>query len=430
MNPAVPEQPVPTTRPSRVGFLNNRRRKLAAGLIVLLAIASIALAVQSWRVLSAIVDVEHSAVVPLPPSDIALSTATTAPTNAPPTESAQVAAEGTAPSTEGGSTEIPPTSTTIPAASPTKEAESSDPPSQLDVARQLVDAGIGGGDPGNSDIWGGKTALNILVLGVDKRADGGDQNADVIILAHLDLVNHKLSGVSLPRDLQVDIPDIGPDKINGAYNYGVLASPDDPVAGVAKVRDTIESLFGIPIDGYVLVDFSGFSDVVDAMGGITVDVPYAIEDDEYPTEDYGTTSIHFDPGVQEMDGDQALIYVRTRHADSDDARRQRQLDVIRAIFTQGKSISSIANADEIILSAGNAIQTSFDLEEQLTLARIAYEMSDGDIKLTTLGEPLLQAAWSEDGRWIYTGDPEAIKAFVLDAIRTDGDGTATPASGS
>jgi LCP family protein required for cell wall assembly len=394
--------------------------------LVLLAIATVVLAIQSWRVLSAIVDAEHSAVVPLPPSDIALSTSTAIPTSVPPTESAHIAVSDI----EHSTPTQPPAPTSAPAASPTESADEPDPPSQLDVARQLVDAGIGGGDPGSSDIWEGKTELNILVLGVDKRADGGDQNADVIIIAHLDLVNHRLSGVSLPRDLEVEIPGVGPDKINGAYNYGVLASPDDPVSGVAKVRDTIESLFGIPIDGYVLVDFSGFSDVVDAMGGITVDVPYEIVDDEYPTEDYGVTSIHFDPGVQEMDGEQALIYVRTRHADSDDARRQRQLDVIRAIFIQGKSITSITNADEIILSAGGAIQTSFDLEEQLTLARIAYEMSNGDIQLTTLGEPLLQAAWSEDGRWIYTGDPDAIKTFVLDAIRTDGAGSATAISGS
>ncbi len=430
MNPAVPEQPIPTRPHSRFGFLNNRRRKLAAALFVVLSIAAVILAIQSWRVLNAIVDAEHSAVVPLPPSNIALSTATAVPTSNPPTEPAQLAAASTASVTVGAPTQAPPTQTPFPVASPTQSKEKPGSPSQLDVALQLVDAGIGGGDPGSSGIWEGKTALNILVLGVDKRADGGDQNADVIIIAHLDLVDHKLSGISLPRDLQVDIPGIGPDKINGAYNYGVVASPDDPVAGVAKVRDTIESLFGIPIDGYVLVDFSGFSDVVDAMGGITVDVPYEIVDDEYPTEDYGITSIHFDPGVQELDGDQALIYVRTRHADSDDARRQRQLDVIRAIFEQGKSIKSITNADQIILSAGGAMQTSFDLEEQLTLARIAYQMSDGDIQLTTLGEPLLQSGWSDDGRWIYTGDPEAIKAFVLNALRTSDDGTATPASGS
>lgn len=426
MNPAFPEQPAPPSPRSRLGFLSNRRRKLVAALFVLLTIMALILAVQSWRVLSAIVDAEHSAVVPLPPSGISLATETAVPPNAAP----QIAAAISPASSDPKPTNAPPVDTPLPAATPTSEPKAPDPPSQLDVARQLVDAGIGGGDPGSSDIWDGETELNILVLGVDKRADGGDQNADVIIIAHLDLVNHRLSGVSLPRDLEVNIPGIGSDKINSAYNHGVLASPDDPVAGVAKVRDTIESLFGIPIDGYVLVDFSGFSDVVDAMGGITVDVPYEIVDNQYPTEDYGTETIQFDPGVQEMDGEQSLVYVRTRHADSDDARRQRQLDVIRAIFSKGKSIESITNADEIILSAGGAMQTSFDLEEQLTLARIAYEMQDSDIRLSTLGEPLLQAAWSEDGRWIYTGDADAIKAFVLDAVRTDGDGTASSESGS
>jgi len=392
--------------------------------VLVLSILALVLAIQSWRVLSAIVDVEQSAVVPLPPSDIALATPTSdqaLPTSNP----AIVVAGAVTPSVSSDPASI---TATLPSPTATHEPEASDPPSRLEVAQQLVDAGIDGGDPGDSEIWGGKTGLNILVLGVDKRADGGDQNADVIIIAHLDLVNHRLAGVSLPRDLQVDIPGVGEDKINGSYNYGVLASPDDPVAGVAKVRDTIESVFGIPIDGYVLVDFSGFSNVVDAMGGITVDVPYEIVDDEYPTEDYGVTTIHFDPGVQEMDGEQSLIYVRTRHADSDDARRQRQLDVIRAIFSQGKSVESIANADEIILSAGDAIQTSFDLEAQLTLARLAFDMSDADIALTTLGEPILEGAWSDDGRWIYTGDPEEIEAFVLNAIDTDRVG-ATPQPG-
>lgn len=424
MNPAIPEQPAPPpANPSRLGFLNNRRRKIAAAALVILSLLALVLAIQSWRVLSAIVDVEHAAVVPLPPSNIALATPTTmaeSPTEAP-VAAATNASDTSAPTA---------TATTVPSPSALPDPTENDPPSRLEVAQQLVDAGINGGDPGDSEIWDGKTELNILVLGVDKRADGGDQNADVIIIAHLDLGNHRLAGVSLPRDLEVEIPGIGSDKINGSYNYGVLASPDDPVAGVAKVRDTIETLFGIPIDGYVLVDFSGFSDVVDAMGGITVDVPYEIVDNEYPTEDYGITTIHFDPGVQEMDGEQALIYVRTRHADSDDARRERQLDVIRAIFEQGKSVESIANADEIILSAGGAIQTSFDLEEQLTLARVAIEMQDGDIVLTTLGEPILQPGWSDDGRWIYTGDPDEIKAFILDAIDTDKAGTATAEAGS
>lgn len=425
MNPAYPEQPAPPSDASRLGFLSNRRRKVVATLIVVLSILAVILAIQSWRVLSAIVDVEQAAVVPLPPSNIALAT----PTDAAPAEATTVDPASLNPTPESQVAVVEPEPTLAPA-TPTSIPEEHDPPSQLDVALQIVDASMGGGDPGSSDLWEGKTGINVLVLGVDKRADGGDQNADVIILAHVDLVNHKLSGVSIPRDLEVEIPGIGQDKINSAYNYGVTANPEDPVAGVALVRDTVEALFGVPIDGYVMVDFAGFSDVVDAMGGVTVDVPYEIVDNEYPTEDYGVETIRFEPGVQKMDGEQALIYVRTRHADSDDARRQRQLDVIQAIFEQGKSVQSIANADEIITSAGGAVQTSFDLAEQLTLARVALEMDEGDIRLTTLGEPLLHADWSEDGRWIYAGDPEEIKSFVLKAISTEPEAAPSPELGA
>lgn len=393
-----------------MGFLNNRRRKLAAIAIVTMTIIAVMLAVQSWRVLTAIVDVEQAAVVPLPPSSLSESALVSTPA----AEIASVA-EGE----RSGATGSPMADVSIAQATPAATADDADSLSRLDVARQLVDAGLATGDPGKSEIWGGRTSLTILVLGVDRRPDGGDQNADVIILAHLDLLRHRLSAVSLPRDLEVEIPGIGKDKINSAYNHGVLAAPDDPSAGVSLVRDTVESLFGVPIDGYVLVDFEGFSSVVDAMGGISVDVPYAIDDDEYPTEDYGIQTIHFDPGVQDMNGDQALIYVRTRHADSDDGRRQRQLDVIRAIFEKGKSLESIANAEEIILSAGSVVQTSFDLEEQLTLARLAMSMDEGDIQLAVLGEPILSSDWDVDGRWIYTGDPASIRSFVLEAIRTD-----------
>ncbi|MER3437878.1 MAG: hypothetical protein C4346_09985 [Chloroflexota bacterium] len=285
--------------------------------------------------------------------------------------------------------------------------------------RRIVEASMADGDPAHSAVWQGKTDLYILVIGVDRRPDGGDQNADVLILAHLDLAHRRLAAVSIPRDLLVEIPGIGPDKINSSYNYGHQAKPDDPVAGVVKVRDTVEHVFRVPIDHYVLVDFNGFKTVVDALGGIEVDVPYLIHDDQYPTEDYGTEVVEFTPGPQHMDGDRALKYVRTRHADSDDARRERQLDVLLAIFDKGTSFRSVTHADEIILAVGDAVQTNFRLEEQLTLARLVREFERDDIKLTTLGEPLLQGGFIEDGRWVYTGDLDAIRAFIEQALDTD-----------
>jgi LCP family protein required for cell wall assembly len=227
--------------------------------------------------------------------------------------------------------------------------------------------------------------------------------------------------VSVPRDLLVEIPGVGEGKINESYNHGVLGDPDDPAAGVAMVRDTVEATFGVPIDGYVLVDFSGFEDIVNALGGIDVEIPYAIVDDEYPTEDYGTEVVSFDAGLQHMNGETALKYVRTRHADSDDARRERQIDVIVSILEQGKSFSSIANADELIVTAGDAIQTSFPLEEQLTLARLARMMSPEQVSIVTLEEPLLASGWASNGQWVYTADPAELRKFVQEALEPGSD---------
>jgi anionic cell wall polymer biosynthesis LytR-Cps2A-Psr (LCP) family protein len=120
-----------------------------------------------------------------------------------------------------------------------------------------------------------------------------------------------------------------------------------------------------------------------------------------------------------MDGEEALKYVRTRHADSDDARRERQYQVLLALFDTGKSFSSVTKADDLILALGGAVQTSFPLEQQLTLARVGMEIERADIRLSVLGQPLLQEGYTEDGKWVYYGDAEEIKAFVQAALITD-----------
>lgn len=330
------------------------------------------------------------------------------------------------------------TPTAVPTSPPAIQPESSpqgsapdaadsgnDNPSTLDVVRQVLGQGFDSGDPGTSEVWDGKTTLNILVVGLDRRPDGGDQNADVIIIAQIDLINAQLRAVSIPRDLLVEIPGFGYDKINSAYNHGVADDPDNTAAGVGLVRDTVEYNFGVAIDDYVLVDFSGFTKVVDAVGGITVDVPYDIYDPEYPTEDYGTEELYFPAGETEMDGETALKYVRTRHADSDDQRRERQLQVLRAIFAKGQSLGSITKIDNMILALGDSAQTSFPLEEQLTLARLALEMDDADITLASLAPPLIQGGTIDTGAWVYSGDMTAISQFVQDTVN----GTGNTASG-
>ena len=329
------------------------------------------------------------------PTETVVPTATEAPAESTP---ADIEAEAT--STEVGSV-----------------ADGSGGNSRLDILQQMIGAGLDDGDPGLNEAWGGAETLNILVVGVDRRPDGGDQNSDVIIIAQLDLINKALRAVSIPRDLLVEVPGIGYDKINSAYNYGVTADPENPAAGISMLRDTIEYNFGIPIDHYVMIDFDGFVDVVDSVGGIDVDVPEDLYDPEYPTVDYGVEEIFFPAGENHMDGETALKYVRTRHQDSDDGRRQRQLDVILAIFEKGKSLGSINKIDDLIFALGDSAQTSFDLEEQLLLARLALQVDEANITMQSLAPPLIWSGTIEaTGAWVYTGDWGPIVAFVQEAV--------------
>ena len=241
----------------------------------MLIAVSIVGGVYAWRMVDAIVNAERTAVYPLPPRDneIAVQVSPTSTPEAVATKdptSQETAPIATAHGRQrqfqqfaGGTHDL---------ALHGRAANRGRP--VPDQRRARPDRRFGRfGDPGKSQVWGGKTAINLMVLGVDKRPDGGDQNADVIIIAHVDLASHKVAAVSIPRDLLVEIPGVGQDKINSAYNYGIKADPQSKVAGVAKMRDTLESVFGVYLDGYIMVDFNGFTDVIDAMGGVVIDVP-------------------------------------------------------------------------------------------------------------------------------------------------------------
>ena len=418
--------------------------------MLVLAVPLLLIAVQGYRILDAIGEAQSAAVVPLP-TRTARTSSTAGHRFAPtPTDSASVAVAAPTPApvagedanrptsvaddgTSGPAGTAPPPTATAPVVPTPVAALPADPAttrsvgdpgqaddgdtSALDVLQELAVAGTSRSDPGQDEVWQGRDSITILVLVVDRRASGGDQNADVIILARLDLRTKQVLAVGIPRDLLVEIPGYGPGKINGAYNLGVRASPDDPVAGVALMRDTVEDNFGVTIDHYVLVDFEGFTEVVDAVGGVDVTVPDLIHDDNYPTEDFGTEVVVFEPGPQHMDGERALKYARTRNADNDDARRERQFQILRALFDEGQSLGSLTRATDIVLALGGAVQTSFTLPAQISLARIGLDMDEADIHLAGLGQPLVQEGWTDDGAWVYVGDPAAIAAFVQEALR-------------
>jgi LCP family protein required for cell wall assembly len=187
---------------------------------------------------------------------------------------------------------------------------------------------------------------NVLLIGVDERAGHPEEGVrgDTLILARLDAAGRWASLLSIPRDTEVAIPGVGVTKINVAYGqgyaraeelYGPGTTPQQ--GGMALAADTVEEFLqlrqrGMSVDFVATVNFAGFAGLIDALGGITVDVPRYILDEAYPTEDFGTMVVEFQPGPQPMDGATALIYTRTRHADSDFGRAERQQQVVRAIL--------------------------------------------------------------------------------------------------
>lgn len=192
---------------------------------------------------------------------------------------------------------------------------------------------------------------NLLLVGVDERPDAPQEGirSDTLILARLDAGAGWIGLMPIPRDTQVELPGVGITKINVAYSqgyaragefYGDGTTPQQ--GGMGLSADIVEQFLGLRergiggtrVDYVAQVNFDGFVGVIDALGGITVDVPRPIVDDAYPTPDFGVMRVEFQPGPQRMDGQTALIYARTRHADSDFGRSQRQQQVLRAIIAE------------------------------------------------------------------------------------------------
>jgi LCP family protein required for cell wall assembly len=211
---------------------------------------------------------------------------------------------------------------------------------RLSAAITVTD--VRGGTPLASPLAG----ANVLLVGVDERPDHPDEGvrSDTLILVRVDAIGRWVTLLSIPRDTQVDIPGVGVSKINVAYGqgyaraselYGPEATPRQ--AGMAFSAETVETFLqlrerGVGVDYIAQVNFAGFAGVIDALGGVWIDVPRPIVDEAYPTEDFGTVRVEFAAGRQLMDGERALIYARTRHADSDFGRAERQQQVLRAML--------------------------------------------------------------------------------------------------
>ena len=200
--------------------------------------------------------------------------------------------------------------------------------------------------------------INIMVMGVDERADDVGRS-DTLMVLTIDTKTKGVSIISIPRDSRVKIPGHGYDKINHAYALG----------GHTLSKQAVELLLGVPIDHYVIVNIAGFKRIVDAVGGLDIDVEKRMYYSD-PWDDDGGLVIDLQPGMQHLDGKTAIQYVRYRDEEGDIGRVERQQHFLRALLDQLASPGVIPRIPGIIQSVSNAVKSDLSTAEMLNLAKI------------------------------------------------------------
>jgi LCP family protein required for cell wall assembly len=271
-------------------------------------------------------------------------------------------------------------------------------------------------DPGSSDQPNmpdiARERTNILLLGIDKRAQElGASRTDTMIVATVDPESKTAGMFSIPRDLWVSIPGYSEGRINTAHFLG--DRDEYPGGGPALAKTTVQYALGIPIHYYVRIDFEGFEKLVDAIGGITIDVKEAIHDEEYPDSNYGYMTVDIPAGLQHMDGATALQYARVRHGGSDFLRAKRQQEVLKAIRDKVLRLDiPLTRIPEMLRIAGDSVQTDLSLSEMYDLAKLGREIDVENIKTAVIDESMTSPQTTPDGAMVLIPNRARIRDVV------------------
>jgi LCP family protein required for cell wall assembly len=233
--------------------------------------------------------------------------------------------------------------------------------------------------PSTTNIKTNDNRINILLLGKGGTGHDAPDLTDTMILVSLSTRNSKMTLISIPRDIWD--PTLR-DKINSAYMKGQQKQPNG--GGMILAKSTVETVIGVPVNYAMVIDFGGFKDVIDVLGGIQLDVKNGFTDPQYPIAGHEDDpclkcryeTITFKSGIQTMNGETALKFVRSRHASgtegNDIARGARQQLVIAAIIKRllTPQVFTDLDVDKHLLKIGQGnIETDMKLSEEATLAR-------------------------------------------------------------
>lgn len=263
--------------------------------------------------------------------------------------------------------------------------------------------------------WAGRERVTILLLGIDLRCgEEGPTHTDSMMVVTIDPVTHSAAALSLPRDLWVEIPGFGVDRINQAYFKGEIY--DYPGGGAALAMETVEATLGVPVDYYATVNFQAFVDFVDLIGGITVDVDEEIDDPDYPDSCYGFDPFHIEAGEQNLDGAEALKFARTRATlggDVDRAARQQQvvMAVREKVVNPNMAPRLLVRAPQLWQSFQDNVRTNMAMDEAVQLALLAQDIPRDQIRLAVIDYDYVYNETTPDGQQVLVPNREAIRTL-------------------
>jgi LCP family protein required for cell wall assembly len=281
--------------------------------------------------------------------------------------------------------------------------------------------------------WDGKERLNILLIGTDQRPKEGTYNTDTLIVVSIDPTTKQVAMFSLPRDSWgIPMPSgplrnaFGPtyqQKINAFFtavrNRSDLVPGTDRTRGYNGLKLVLGSLYNLDIKYFVEVNFDGFKQVVDAMGGVTINVQFPVLDEEYPSDTGRVSRVYIPSGLQHMTGAEALIYARSRHSGAGDfdrgARQQRVLTSLREQADIGNLIPRIP---ELTAALKATVRTDIPQEELGKLAGLAGGVDTRNIRSYVFSYPRYGTQQTV-GTYKYFPDVKKIRAAVASAFEVD-----------
>jgi len=249
--------------------------------------------------------------------------------------------------------------------------------------------------------WNGTERLNILLIGSDQRPHQGTFNTDTLIVVSIDPTTKQVAMFSLPRDTTgVPLPP-GPlrnafgstynSKINSfwtaVHSRADLVPGSNATRGYNGLKEVLGYLYNLDIKYFVEVNFDGFKEVVDALGGVTINVQVPVMDESYPSDTGRSSRVYIPAGIQHMTGAQALVYARSRHGSDDFDRGARQQRVLTSLREQADVAALIPKIPDLISAVQDTVRTDIPQDQLARLAGLASTVDTKNIRSYVFAYP-------------------------------------------